>query len=138
MTNTDSKIDPRGDHYCFACGKNNPVGLHLDFKIIDNKFVAHKTLPREYQSYPGVVHGGIVSTMLDEAMGSLLVELGEKVVTAKMELRYRNPTPVGEPLTIEGWEDSRRRNLVITKGKITLADGTVTAEATATMMIVKE
>ena len=138
MAESAEIIELRGDHYCFACGKNNPIGLHLNFKIIDDRFVATKTLSREYQSYPGIVHGGIVSTMLDEAMGGLIVERGEKAVTAKMELRYRKPTPVGEPVTVTGWEESRRRNMVITKGTITLSDGSIAAEATATMMIVND
>lgn len=133
---TAEEIKDSGNHYCFACGENNPIGLHLQFQFIGEKFVATTTLSRNFQSYAGVVHGGIVSTMLDEAMGSLLVERGEKAVTAKMELRYRKPTPVGESLTITGWVESRRRNAVITKGTITLADGTVTAEASATMMII--
>ena len=138
MSDTQKDIRSLGENYCFACGENNPIGLHLDFKIVDDKFVAKKTVPREYQSYPGIVHGGIVSTMLDEAMGGFIVARGEKAVTAKMELKYRNPTPLDTELTITGWEESRRRNIVSTKGMITLEDGTVTAEANATMIIVKE
>lgn len=136
MNQKAEEIKNSGNHYCFACGKNNPIGLHLKFRFEGERFVADTVLSQNYQSYAGVVHGGIVSTMLDEAMGSLLVERGEKAVTAKMEVRYRVPTPVGAPLTITGWVESRRRKAVITRGTITLADGTVTAEASAMMMIV--
>ncbi len=54
-----------GDNYCFACGLDNPYGLKLDFRIEGDCYVARKTLAREYQSYTGVAHGVIVSTLLD-------------------------------------------------------------------------
>lgn len=126
------------EDYCFACGEANPVGLHLHFHIANEKFITKKTIPREYQSYTGVVHGGIVTTMLDEAMGGYLYERGEKGVTARIDVRYRRPTPVGEELTITGWIESRRRNFVEMKATIALADGTITAEGTAKMAVVNE
>ena len=126
------------EDYCFACGAANPVGLHLNFRIEDDKFITKKVVPREYQSYTGVVHGGIVTTMLDEAMGGYLYERGEKAVTARIEVRYRKPTPVGEELTITGWVESRRRNFVEMKSTIALPDGTITAEGTAKMAVVNE
>ncbi len=125
------------DHYCFACGAENPVGLHLHFTEQDGQFVTKKTLPREYQSYQGVVHGGIVTTMLDEAMGGYLCEIGEPAVTARLDVRYRHPTPVGEELTITGWIAGRRANFVEMKATVALADGTVTAEGTAKMAVME-
>lgn len=123
-------------NYCFACGRDNPIGLHLDFSEQDGKYVAVKTLPKEFQSYNGILHGGIVTTLLDEAMGGMLYEKeGAPALTAKLEVRYHHPTPIGEELTIVGWEESRRRNMVNMQAEIKLADGTVTAEASAKMMI---
>ena len=134
MPSTKEKMP--GETYCFACGPDNPIGLHLDFHFAAEKYVAEKTLPHEYQSYEGVVHGGIVTTMLDEAMGGYLYSAGEKAVTARLDVRYRKPTPVGEQLVITGWEESRRGSFVNMKATIALADGTVTAEGTAKMALV--
>ena len=134
---TREQIRALGDNYCFACGTDNPYGLHLNLQIENDRYVAEKVLTREYQSYTGVVHGGIVTTMLDEAMGSYLFKNGEHAVTARLNVRYRQPTPVGEPLTITGWIESRRRNIVDMKATIALADGTVTAEGTARMAVVE-
>ena len=134
---TREQIRALGDNYCFACGTDNPYGLHLNLQIENDRYVAEKVLTREYQSYTGVVHGGIVTTMLDEAMGSYLFRNGEHAVTARLNVRYRQPTPVGEPLTITGWIESRRRNIVDMKATIALADGTVTAEGTARMAVVE-
>ena len=134
MPSTKEKMP--GETYCFACGPDNPIGLHLDFHFTAEKYVAEKTLPHEYQSYEGVVHGGIVTTMLDEAMGGYLYSSGEKAVTARLDVRYRKTTPVGEHLVITGWEESRRGSFVNMKATIALADGTVTAEGTAKMALV--
>jgi len=134
MPSTKEKMP--GETYCFACGPDNPIGLHLDFHFTAEKYVAEKTLPHEYQSYEGVVHGGIVTTMLDEAMGGYLYSSGEKAVTARLDVRYRKPTPVGEQLVITGWEESRRGSFVNMKATIALADGTITAEGTAKMALV--
>ena len=126
----------QGEDYCFACGPKNPIGLHLEFQLADGKFRARKALSPEYQGYSGIVHGGIVTTLLDEAMGGYLYDgLGERAVTARLAVRYRNPAPVGEELLIEGWEESRRKGFVNMRAKLSLADGTVLAEATAKMAL---
>ena len=124
------------DSYCFACGKENPIGLKLDFSMQHGKCVARKVVPREYQGYEGIVHGGILTTMLDEIMVKyLILSGGEQAVTAKLEIRYRQPTPVGEMLTISGWEESRKKNFVRMRAAIALPDGMVTAEGTAQMAL---
>ncbi len=128
----------RNDAYCFACGKENPIGLKLDFSMEDGKCVARKMIPREYQGYDDVVHGGILTTMADEAMVKyLIMEKGEEAMTAKLEMRYRQPTPVGEMLTVSAWEESRRNHFVRLKATVALPDGTVTAEGSAQMAILE-
>ena len=123
------------DAYCFVCGKENPIGLKLEFTDENGKCIAKKVLTKEYEGYDGIIHGGILGTMLDEVMVQYLRRRGENAVTAKLETRYRQPTPVGEMLTVSGWEESRKGNFVKMKGTVTLADGTVTAEAAAQMAI---
>lgn len=123
--------------YCFACGKNNPVGLHLDFNFDGEVYTATHVMPAEYQSYDGVVHGGIVSTCLDEAMGGYLFAKGYKAVTARLMIRYRGATPVGTPLKITGWMKSQRGNFIDMEATVALLDGTVTAEGAARMAVVE-
>ena len=127
-----------GDNYCFACGEKNPIGLQLKFELIDNeKVVAKKFLKREYEGYDGVAHGGIVTTMLDEAMCKFIdLKYNEQAMTGRLEIRYRHPTPVGEELTISAWQEIQRRNIITMKSSVTKNDGTVTAEATAKFAVV--
>lgn len=126
------------DSYCFACGKNNPIGLKLEFRMQDGKYTSKKTLSKEYQGYDGMAHGGILTTMLDEVMAAYLnKELGQRAVTARLDVRYRKPAPIGETLTLSGWEESRKGNFVSMKAEITLPDGTIAAEANGKMAIVE-
>lgn len=126
-----------GNEYCFACGKNNPIGLHLNFEFEGDKLMTTKILPHEYEGYKGIVHGGIVTTLLDEAMGNYIIKkYKENAVTGRIEIRYRHPTPIEKELTISAIQESQRRNIITMKAQIETEDGTVTAEATAKFAVV--
>ena len=83
--------------WCFACGKDNPIGLKMEFTMDAEECVAYFTPRQEHQSYDGRMHGGLISVLLDEIMGHyLFVTEGRPAYTAKMELRYRQPVMIGE------------------------------------------
>ena len=125
------------DDYCFACGEKNPVGLHLNFEKIDEKISTKKILAHEYEGYEGAAHGGIVATMLDEAMCTFIKKFyNEDAMTGRLEIRYRHPTPIEQELTIDAWQESQRRNIITMRSTVTAADGVVTAEATAKFAVV--
>ena len=134
----EKKETQQDDAYCFACGKENPCGLRLQFSVEGERYIARHTVPAEYQSYSGIVHGGIVSTMLDEAMGGYLYAKGYKAVTARLNIRYREATPIGKPLKIAGWITAQRGKFIDMAAAVSLEDGTVTAEGTAKMAVVEE
>ena len=120
------------DNYsmCFACGKDNPNGLHLEFAFEQDKYVATFIPQERYQSYSGRLHGGITATLLDEAMAAYVNELtGKDAVTARMELRYRLPVPIGEPVKVVGTLLRKKGRLYEMKGELFLADGSLAAEA---------
>ncbi len=89
------------DGYCFVCGPKNPIGLKLKFhfngKTIKTEFISKK----EHQGYLNIVHGGIISTLLDEAMVKLALAMDIPVVTAQMEIRLKKPLEVGEKIIVE-------------------------------------
>lgn len=126
------------DGFCFACGQNNPIGLKLKFVEIAGRYVAKCVMDKNYQSFNGVLHGGIITTLLDEAMGGYLFHLKQPAYTGKLEVRYRRPTPTGEQLTVSGWIAGRKRNVVEMRSEIALPDGTITAEATAKMVVMEK
>lgn len=118
-----------GNEWCFACGSSNPIGLKLKFREENNTYISSFTPGPEHQSYDGIMHGGLISTLLDEIMARYLYAKGLTAVTAKLEVRFRNPTPIGQKLSICGWITSQRGKMYELAGKITLPDGTITAEA---------
>lgn len=125
---------------CFVCGRENPVGLHLTFyeDPNTNRIVAPVVIPEHYQGYPGIAHGGILSTILDEASGrAIMIEAEDDPfwVTAKLEIRYRKPTPTETPLEVVGWVVKKRRRSAQVAGEIRLPDGTVTVEASAVVVL---
>jgi len=126
------------DNYCFACGKDNPIGLHLIFSFDGEKITAKKRLAREFQGYEGAAHGGIVSTMLDDAMCKFVTEkFCEKAVTGRLEIRYKFPTPVENDLKITAWQENQRKNIISMRSTVETAEGLITAEATAKFALVK-
>ncbi len=117
---------------CYACGVQNPAGLHLHFYEDDaGRVVARFTPADVYQGYPGVLHGGIICTLLDETIGRALLRDDYWAVTGKLEVRFLKPIPIGEPLTVVGEITRATRRAVEGRGEIQLADGTVAAEANA-------
>jgi len=114
---------------CFVCGMENPIGLKAFFYEDDDGRVMVKFTPRqEHQGYPGFVHGGIISALMDEVIGRVVTSLDIWAVTAKLELKFRKPVPLGEELTIIGEMVHLRSRSFEAKGELHLADGTVAVE----------
>jgi uncharacterized protein (TIGR00369 family) len=120
---------------CFACGLENPIGLKMAFYEDDNgRVIAQFTPGDQHQGYPGVVHGGIVTALLDEVLGRVAIAAGRWMVTGRLNIRFRRPIPVGETLTIVGEVVSWKKRTLEARGEIKLADGQVGAEATGTFI----
>ena len=125
------------DDYCFACGEKNPIGLHLTFEFDGETITTKKILPKEFQGYDGTAHGGILSTMLDETMCKFIAaKYNERAMTAKLEVRFKFPTPIEQELKISAREESQRKNIISMRATVETADGTITAEATAKFAVV--
>ena len=124
------------DGRCFGCGPHNPDGLKMVFDPVEpGVAVATYEVPERYQSWSGVVHGGMVALILDEAVGWAAWHAGKPGVTGKLEVRYRQPLRVGERVRVTGRIDSTRRTLVYTSASIEReSDGELIAEATAVLM----
>ncbi|MHB1001388.1 MAG: PaaI family thioesterase [Armatimonadota bacterium] len=122
---------------CFACGPKNPIGLKLDFKFENDKYVA-RFIPRtEHQGYDNITHGGIISTLLDEAMAKLVYAMGFLAVTAQLQIKFRKPAHTCEELVISGWLVSEKRHRAIDcAAEIRNIHGELIAEATGRMIAV--
>jgi uncharacterized protein (TIGR00369 family) len=122
--------------HCWICGEKNPAGLHLEFDLDRNaKTLQTSFIPTEtYQGFDGIAHGGILSALLDEAMAKLAYELGYNAVTARLNIRFKNPARVGEKLTVRGEITGVNRRVVLAKAMIRGENGTLIAEGDATLV----
>lgn len=118
-----------GSKMCFVCGRENPIGLHAEFFIRDDKVLVEFVPRQDHQGYPGVMHGGLVTALLDETIGRSAFLHNMWVVTAKLELRFRKPVPIGQKITVLGWVTRVRGRLLEAQGEVRLEDGSVAVEA---------
>jgi uncharacterized protein (TIGR00369 family) len=121
--------------FCFGCGKNNPIGMKLKFTKDGEAIRAEFTPDKMHQGWPGLLHGGIVMTLLDEAMSNIAYATGKTTLTARMEVTWRQPVKVEETLVVSAWITRQRKKIIDTAGKVTLKDGTVIAESAAKQFI---
>jgi acyl-coenzyme A thioesterase PaaI-like protein len=143
------KLDPKPTNRCFGCGAANPAGMKLTFDLdLDARRTRGSfTLGPNYAGGGGFAHGGIIAVVLDEAMGKLSRIADEKAVTAEMDIEYRKPVPVDQPIVVEGWqEEEKGRNrfrvaeirdqqgnlLARGKGRFVLVDASHFVKASAT------
>jgi uncharacterized protein (TIGR00369 family) len=106
MTGTTKKLAPlphTAQNRCFGCGEANSAGLHLEFYLAeDGSVVSLPTVPDNFEGPIGYLHGGIIATLLDEAMSKAVRARGVTAMTRQMEIDYQRPVPSGEPIRIEG------------------------------------
>lgn len=122
------------DQYCFVCGKKNPMGLKLSFSF-DGKTIKTEFIPKkEHQGYFNIVHGGIISTLLDEAMVKLAIELGMPAVTAQMDIRLRKALGIGEKIIVHAEMTRVTKKILEAYAKAETKDGMIVADATGKLM----
>jgi uncharacterized protein (TIGR00369 family) len=117
---------------CLVCGLKNPFGLHTSFFELDNNELLAIFKPKkEHQSYPGRLHGGIISTILDEAIGRAIMIHSEGDiwgVTVDLQIRFKKPVPLDEELRILGRITKDSSRFFEGTGELLLQDGTVAAK----------
>ncbi len=129
MTNSYSK--------CFACGKDNSIGLKLNFSYSEQYAISKFKLSEEYCGYPNVVHGGIIGTILDEAMAKIIIRNEDKAVTHGMITTYKKPVRPITEYEVKSKIISIRRKIIKSKATITDENGKIYAEAEATFFRLK-
>jgi uncharacterized protein (TIGR00369 family) len=118
---------------CFVCGTDNPLSLRAQFlELEDGRLCAEFIAGDQHQSYPGRMHGGVISAILDETIGRAVQVADPDLfgVTLELNVRFRKPVPLNVPLRVIA-EITKRGRLFSGEGKLLLEDGSVAAEATA-------
>ncbi len=126
------------EHWCFACGRLNPHGLHLDFDVSHDRAQARFTAGQEHSGFEGTVHGGIVTALIDETMGWAIFHEGVWGVTGRITVTFRQPVLVGIELLVTADVTKRTRRSMEMHGDIRDGQGTVLAEADALFLLMPE
>ena len=119
---------------CFVCGENNPCGLRVDFRLEDGGLTGIFTPRQRHQVLPEIVHGGIISSLLDGAMAKLLLLRGTVALTARLRVSFKRVVNTGDRLKIRATLVKQRHRLFIMKATLLSPDGTLLAEATGTFL----
>lgn len=119
---------------CFVCGLKNKFGIHAHFYITkEDELIALFTPSEEHQSYPGRLHGGIASAILDETIGRAILNKYETEmwgVTLELNVKYKKPVPLNEELKVIGRVTSENSRFFEGSGEIILNNGEVAVTAT--------
>jgi len=122
---------------CFVCGRDNPRGFKLSItpdgdRGAKTEFVAHE----DYRGWSDYLHGGVISLVFDELLGWISIFAGRDAVTARLEIRYRKPVPLGTYLVFKGVLERETKSLLEITTKAFTDDGTLVADGKGRMMIV--
>jgi acyl-coenzyme A thioesterase PaaI-like protein len=124
---------------CFICGQRNPIGLKVKFEIDKENLCLTGTFTprREHEGFRNIMHGGLQSALLDEAMVKLLWEAGISAVSASLQIKLLRPAKIGEDIAIKGWVESQKGRLILTAARLEDSEGNVLSEATGKCVKVK-
>lgn len=138
MTEPDA---PRVQDYpnCFGCGQNNPIGLRLKYRREGDRVATDFTPGDDHQGWPGIVHGGVIATLLYEVIENYAYRArGEIAMMRGVQIRFRRPAPAGKPIRAAAWETSRGPRAVAASAALTGPDGETIAEADAELVPLRQ
>ena len=119
-----------GSRDCIVCGQQNPVGMRLRFAVDERGAETRWLVAESFQGFRGVLHGGLVLALCDDAMWYAAYGKGGVTLTAEATVRYRARVPIGANVIVRGWVAERRGRLWQCAAEIADAgDGTVLATA---------
>lgn len=119
---------------CYACGEENDRGLHMEFRHENDRAICDYTPCAYQQGYPGRMHGGVVATLIDEAMGWAVYAAALWGATARLNVRYRQPVRLDDALHIEAWVTKNRGRLIELRAEVRDPAGTLLAEGEGVFM----
>lgn len=125
-------------NYCFGCGRDNPDGMQLKFTYDEagKRFISKFRLSRRYSGPPGHAHGGIIATILDEAMGKMNKVRKVVALTKEMTVEYLKPVPLGQSLVVEGRNRSVRGRVLTHVAEIRNSEGLVLARSRGKFIVI--
>ncbi len=120
---------------CFVCGPTHPIGLRIRYELTGDGVVNARWVPSHaWEGFRGIIHGGIVCTVLDEAMSKAVAASAGEALTAEMRVRFRRRIQPGQELAIRGWIVDHSKRRIRTEAVVAGADGEEFAHAWGTFL----
>lgn len=131
-------LSPNPENKCFGCGGANPAGMQLTFEQdnVKRRIVGRFILGEAYQGGGGMAHGGIIATLLDEAMGKVCRFRQVRAVTAELTVQYLKPVKVDEEIVVEGFETDQKGRNLFHAGEIRNSAGELLARGTGRFVVI--
>ena len=121
---------------CFACGKDNPIGLQITYTVDGDTCSAEFTPNENHLSWENTVHGGIIYSALDDVTGNIPYQNGLVAHTARCEVRYRTLLRAGQTVLLKGWTEKTKGRLMVLRGEARRKDDNeLIAECTASFLV---
>ena len=131
-----SEVRSPSERMCFACGKDNPIGLQIDYTVDGDSCTAEFTPNANHLSWENTVHGGIIYSALDDVTGNIPYQNGLVAHTARCEIRYRQPLREGQTVLLSGWVEKTKGRLLVLRGEARRKDDNeLIAECTASFLV---
>jgi acyl-coenzyme A thioesterase PaaI-like protein len=130
----DKRNQARLNPACVVCGVQNPKGLRIEFVNESDGVRANWTPAAGWESFPGIVHGGIITTVLDEAMSKAIISRDWQALTAELRVRFHGRVSPGDSLQIRGWITNRRKRRILAEAMLTTDRGQELDHAWATFL----
>jgi acyl-coenzyme A thioesterase PaaI-like protein len=133
---TENPLHARPHPACFVCGQDNPQGLRIQFQRSECGEISATWRPGQvWEGFRGIVHGGVVSTVLDEAMSKAVASAGNEALTAELRVRFRRHVTSGNRYVIRGWIVKHNKRLIEAEATLTAPDTTEHAHAWARFLV---
>jgi uncharacterized protein (TIGR00369 family) len=128
------------DRYCFVCGTRNPKGLKLAFHLNESTdcLESFVSFNKEYQGWSGIVHGGLIATVLDEIMVKAAEFQKISCVTAQIKIKYKKPVKILLEYKLSAEVISVKQKIIVTRSKMFDESGVLVAEAEAKLFRIKQ
>jgi len=123
------------DDFCFACGQQNPNGLRLRPTAGEGRAVVHWTPPPHYQGYAGVLHGGVIATLLDETMAHAALSLVGRAATVELLLQFLKPVMTGRELEVRAEVREEKRRILVVGAEL-IQEGELRARGEGKFLVV--
>jgi len=137
-TDAPARLSARLNSSCFVCGMENSRGLRLHFEQNnDGAMSAEWTPDPAFEGFEGIVHGGIVSTVLDESMAKAVAATGVEALTAELRVRFRRHVAAGDPMRVHGWVKDRNKRIIQAEATLVDRQGTELAHAWSSFLALK-